>query len=238
MSRGLPIRLDGVAFRAGGRAILDGVSLGLDAPGVTAIIGPNGAGKSVLLRLIDGLLTPSAGRIALAPGARRAFVFQRPGLVRASAAHNVGLALGGCGRTERARRVRAALALVGLSDRAGDPATRLSGGEQQRLALARAWAVAPDLLLLDEPTAHLDPAASDAVERIVAGMAREGTKVLLVSHQLGQVARLARDVAVLSGGRLVEHGPVERVLSHPAAPETRAYLAGALPWTVFAASSP
>ncbi|ACL58533.1 ATP-binding cassette domain-containing protein [Methylobacterium nodulans] len=243
MSPGLPVLLDGVSFRAGGRAILDGVSLRIEEPGITAIIGPNGAGKSVLLRLLDGLLAPSQGRIRIGRGeggaVRRAFVFQRPGLIRASAARNVRLALGPAGlpRAEQAARIAAALALVGLADRAGDPATKLSGGEQQRLALARAWAVAPDLLLLDEPTANLDPAATEAVERVIAAMARAGTKVLLVSHHLGQVARLARDVVVLSEGRVVEHGPARQVLSDPRSPETRAYLAGELPWTAFAACS-
>ncbi|ACA18309.1 ABC transporter related [Methylobacterium sp. 4-46] len=242
MSPALPILLDGLSFRAGGRTILDRVSLRIEEPGITALIGPNGAGKSVLLRLLDGLLPLSAGAVRIGPGgapARRAFVFQRPGLVRASAGHNIRLALAAAGwrRAEARARCRAALALVGLADRARDPATRLSGGEQQRLALARAWAVAPDLLLLDEPTANLDPAAAERVEQVVAGMAREGVKVLLVSHHLGQVARLARDVVVLSGGRVAEHGPVSQVLTHPRAPETRAYLAGELPWTAFAACS-
>ncbi|MFE1598287.1 ATP-binding cassette domain-containing protein [Methylobacterium sp. ID0610] len=243
MSPALPIVLDGLTYRAGGRAILDRLSLRVEEPGITAVIGPNGAGKSVMLRLLDGLLVPSTGRIRIgpsgAPAARRAFVFQRPGLIRASAERNIRLALGvgGLSRPERAARTAAALALVGLAARARDPATRLSGGEQQRLALARAWAVAPDLLLLDEPTANLDPTATEAVERVVATMARAGTKVVLVSHHLGQVARLARDVVVLSQGRVVEHGPARQVLSDPRAPETRAYLAGELPWTAFAACS-
>lgn len=237
MSAGLPIVLDRLSFRAGGRAILDGASARIERPGITAVIGPNGAGKSVLLRLLDGLLPPSGGAIRIGRGEpiRRAFVFQRPGLLRASARRNVALALGGLPRPERAERVRAALALVGLEGRADDPATKFSGGEQQRLALARAWAAAPHLLLLDEPTANLDPAATEAVERVVAGMAREGTKVLMVSHHLGQVARLADDVLVLAAGRVAEYGPARQVLSDPRSPDARAYLAGELPWTAFAA---
>ncbi|AWN42006.1 phosphate ABC transporter ATP-binding protein [Methylobacterium durans] len=241
MSPALPIRLDGLGYRAGGRIILDRLDATIAAPGITALIGPNGAGKSVTLRLIDGLLAPSEGavRIGADGSARRAFVFQRPALVRASVARNLGLALEPLrlGRAERNARVAAALDRVGLGARAGDPATKLSGGEQQRLALARAWATEPQLLLLDEPTASLDPAATETIEALVAEMARAGTKVLIVSHNLGQVARLADDVIVMSGGRAVEHGPTRQVLFSPRTADARAYIKGELPWTSFAAAS-
>ncbi|WP_132254342.1 ATP-binding cassette domain-containing protein [Methylobacterium segetis] len=237
----VPIRLDGLVYRVGGRTILDCLDATIGGAGITAVIGPNGAGKSVTLRLIDGLLAPSAGtiRIGADGSARRAFVFQRPALVRASLARNIGLALDplGLGRAARAARIEAALARVGLQGRAGDPATKLSGGEQQRLALARAWATQPQLLLLDEPTASLDPAATETIEALVSEMARGGTKVVLVSHNLGQVARLADDVLVLAAGRAVEHGPTRQVLFSPRTAEARAYLKGELPWTSFAAAS-
>jgi len=130
---------------------------------------------------------------------RRAFVFQKPGLVRGSVQRNTALALAPLrlSRREAAERVHAALQEVGLRHRAEDAARKLSGGEQQRLALARALVMRPELLLLDEPTASLDPVTTEAVEGIVAGTAAAGTKVLLVSHNLGQVARLASDVLVL-----------------------------------------
>ena len=136
------IHLDGVSLTLGGRPILDRLSLEVAARGITALIGPNGAGKSVTLRVIEGLLRPDTGSVRLAPG-RRAFVFQRPALVRASAAANVALGLIplDLARRERAERIEAALARVGLSERASDAATRFSGGEQQRLVLARAWAM-------------------------------------------------------------------------------------------------
>jgi tungstate transport system ATP-binding protein len=228
--------IDGLTYRAGGRTVLDRLSLTAASPGITALVGPNGAGKSVLLRLIDGLLRPDGGSIRFGgpagATARRALVFQRPGLVRGSVARNVALGLMPLGLTRlaAAAAVEAALDRVGLGGRAGDAARKLSGGEQQRLALARALATQPDLLLLDEPTASLDPAATEAVERIVAGIAAEGTKVVLVSHHLGQVARLAEDVAVLAHGRVVEHGPVRSVLDDPQSPEARAYIAGEVPW--------
>ncbi|PJR07038.1 ATP-binding cassette domain-containing protein, partial [Sinorhizobium meliloti] len=149
MSGALPIVVDRLSYRVGETPILRGVDATLSSPGITAIIGPNGAGKSVLLRLLDGLLVPTGGSIRIGPSPqlrpRTAFVFQRPGLVRASAAANVALALVPLrlGTRDRRARVEAALRRVGLADRANAPATRLSGGEQQRLALARAWASEP-----------------------------------------------------------------------------------------------
>ena len=235
------LRLENLVLRRNGITILDGLTAVIPASGITALIGPNGAGKSVTLRVIDGLLKPDGGQVRFAAhgSVRRAFVFQRPALVRASALANVALGLVPLklSRAARAERAKAALARVGLTDRAGDPATRLSGGEQQRLALARAWAIEPDLLLADEPTANLDPLATERVEALIAEMAARGTKVLLVSHNLGQVMRLAEDVLVLSGGRAVEHGPTRAVLTTPQRPETRAYLSGELPWTSFAEAS-
>jgi tungstate transport system ATP-binding protein len=238
MSAEPAIHLDGVSLTLGGRPILDRLSLEVAARGITALIGPNGAGKSVTLRVIDGLLRPDTGSVRLMPG-RRAFVFQRPALVRASAAANVALGLIplDLARRERAERTEAALARVGLSERASDAATRFSGGEQQRLVLARAWAMRPDLLLLDEPTASLDPAATETIESLIVEMAGAGTAVLLVSHNLGQVARLADETVVLSAGRAVERGPTRSVLFSPRTAEARAYLTGELPWTSFAAAS-
>jgi tungstate transport system ATP-binding protein len=238
----LPLRIAGLVVEAGGRRVLDGIDLEIATRGITAVIGPNGAGKSTLLRALDGLAAPSAGRIVFggdAPRPRRAFVFQKTALVRASVARNVALAVEAepLAAAERAARVDHALARVGLSGRAQDAARRLSGGEQQRVAFARAWARAPELLLLDEPTASLDPAATEEIERLVAALRDAGTKILLVSHNLGQVARLAEDVVVLAAGRVAEHGPVDAVLRRPASDAARSYLRGELPWPSFDASS-
>ncbi len=242
MSEILPISLDGLSFRPTGRTVLDGLSATITSRGITAIIGPNGAGKSVSLRIIDGLLQPDAGTIRFGREGpdviRRAFVFQKPALVRGSVAYNVALAVGPLRLARHVvhARVSEALDRVGLADRARDAARQLSGGEQQRLALARAWACHPQLLLLDEPTANLDPGASEAIEALVMAIARSGTKVILVSHNLGQVARLAEDILVLDRGRAVEHGPAQAILHSPRTPEARAYLKGELPWNSFAAA--
>jgi tungstate transport system ATP-binding protein len=240
----LPIRIAGLTLVAGDRTVLSDLTAEVVTRGITAIIGPNGAGKSTLLRVLDGLVRPTRGTIAFGTGdvssePRRAFVFQKTALVRASVAHNVALALEAeaLSAQERASRIASALDRVGLSARARDAARRMSGGEQQRVAFARAWARRPELLLLDEPTASLDPAATEEIERLIRALRDDGTKILLVSHNLGQVARLAEDVLVLAGGRVAEHGPVDRILRTPASDAARAYLKGELPWMSFAGVS-
>ena len=239
MSAVLPIAIRDLSFRPGSRMVLNRLNATITTVGITALIGPNGAGKSVTLRIIDGLLQPDSGTIGFgnrpSQDVRRALVFQRPGLLRASIARNVALALSPwkLSRQAVAQRVGQALVAVGLADRADEGARRLSGGEQQRLALARAWVTEPELLLLDEPTASLDPGATEEIERLIISMARNGTKVVLVSHNLGQVARLAEDIIVISHGRAVEHGPAHQILSAPRSAEAQAYIKGELPWISF-----
>ncbi len=242
MSGVLPIAIRDLSFRPGSRMVLNRLNATITTVGITALIGPNGAGKSVTLRIIDGLLQPDSGTIGFgnrpSQDVRRALVFQRPGLLRASIARNVALALipWNLSREAVAQRVGRALVAVGLADRADEGARRLSGGEQQRLALARAWVTEPELLLLDEPTASLDPGATEEIERLIISMARNGTKVVLVSHNLGQVARLAEDIIVISHGRAVEHGPAHQILSAPRSAEAQAYIKGELPWISFSES--
>ena len=228
----LPIRAEAVSYAAGGAAILQGVSLAI-APGAPMLIlGPNGAGKSVLLRLLHGLLVPEAGRITPAAPIRGAMVFQRPVLLRRSVLANLRypMALAGVPAAERARRAEAALAEVGLSALAGRPARRLSGGEQQRLALARAAALEPEVLFLDEPCASLDPAATRAVEEIIGRIAARGTKIVMTTHDLGQARRLAGEVVFLHRGRVVECTAAARFFAGPASAEGAAFLQGELLW--------
>ena len=231
----LPLVLDGVSLQAGSTTILDRLDLKIVPGAPTLIVGPNGAGKTHLLRLCMGLDAPSAGRITWGGRAdramtRRAILFQRPVMLRRTASANVAYALAQAGvpHRERAGRIVTLLDRVGLSGLALRPARRLSGGEQQRLALARALARDPEILLLDEPTANLDPAATRGVEEIVLSAARSGIKILMASHDLGQVRRLAGDVIFLVRGALCEQGRAEEFLDHPRTPEAAAFLRGDL----------
>ncbi len=231
----LPLEVEGLAFRAGGRALVAGLDFRLEAGGLTVILGPNGAGKTLTLRMCHGLLAPTAGLVrwrggAARPALRQAMVFQRPVLLRRSARANLTHALACRGVPRRARRARAdeALARTGLAHLARAPARVLSGGEQQRLALARAWALDPEVLFMDEPTANLDPASSRAVEEVIAAIHRAGTKVVMTTHDLGQARRLADEVLFLCAGRLVERAPAATFFDTPATPEARAFLAGEL----------
>jgi tungstate transport system ATP-binding protein len=228
----LPILLEGVAFAAGETCILRDVTVALDAGPPTVLIGPNGSGKTTLIKLAMGLLAPTAGRIRHAQpdraARRHAIVFQKPVMLRRSAGSNVAYALKAAGRSADAATVMKLLNRVGLAALAERPARALSGGEQQRLALARALARDPELLFLDEPTASLDPAATKAVEDIVAGAAAVGVKIVMSTHDLGQARRLAGDIVFLAKGRLIEQATTERFFAAPSTPEARAFVAGEL----------
>ena len=229
----LPLRVAGVSFAAGGRAIIDGVSLDIEAGPSTIILGANGAGKSVLMRLMHGLLQPTAGRVAWhAEGARRhqAMVFQRPVMLRRSALANVIYPLEFAGVPRAAKVAMEALEEVGLAHVAQRPARVLSGGEQQRLALARAWALHPEVLFLDEPTANLDPGATREIENIIKAFDAAGTKIVMSTHSLGQARRLGDEVIFLHQGRVAERSPIDRFFPQPASAEAAAFVKGELPW--------
>jgi len=225
------LTLDGVGCRRRGNALLADVSLTLTAGTRTLLLGPNGAGKTLLLRLCHGLLTPSCGHIRWhgAPP-RQAMVFQRPVMLRRSALANVVYALevAGVPRAHRIRRAREALADLGLAGLAGRPARLLSGGEQQRLALARCWALAPDVLFLDEPTAALDPASSAAIENAIHRFHDAGVSIVMSTHDLGQARRLADDVVFLLGGRLLEHTAATRFFERPETSAAQRFVGGEL----------
>ena len=233
----LPLSLEGLGYAAGGEMRIAGITAQLSAGPRTIILGPNGAGKSLLLRLCHGLLQPTAGRVRWhATGAmvrrRQAMVFQRPVVLRRSAAGNIAFALKlqGLGRGERRTRIAEVLERTGLQALAHRPARVLSGGEQQRLALARAWALEPEVLFLDEPTASLDPGATRAVEQLVDSIHRSGTKIVMTTHDLAQARRLADEILFLNRGRLVERGPAAPFFAGPATPEAAAFLKGELTW--------
>jgi len=231
----LPLRLERVSFAAGGRTIIDPLDLTLEAGASTVILGANGAGKSVLMRLMHGLLAPSTGRVAWStegPRRRQAMVFQRPVMLRRSALANVVYAIDAAGVPvgQQLRLAREALQEVGLAYAAGRPARVLSGGEQQRLALARAWALHPEVLFLDEPTANLDPGATREIEAVIKAFDVAGTKIVMSTHSLGQARRLGDEVVFLHQGRVAERAPIDKFFPQPASPEAAAFVKGELPW--------
>jgi len=231
----LPIVLSGVTVKAGAVTILDGVTQTIAAGPPTVLIGPNGAGKTTLLRVIMGLVAPDAGSVAWGTHkdparVRRAIVFQRPVMLRRSAAANIAYALGAAGvpRAQHEERIAEMLALVGLSELVSRPARKLSGGEQQRLALARALARDPSVLLLDETTASLDPAATKGIEDLVRAIAARGVKVVMSTHDLGQARRLGGDVVLMHRGRVIEHGPAAAFFAQPRTEQARTFITGEL----------
>ncbi len=231
----IPIEGRGLVLERGGRRLIDAIDLTVGTNGLTVIMGPNGAGKSVLLRLLAGLLQPDGGSVLWAGRVpdrsrmtRLGFVFQQPILLRRSALANIRYVLRSGSWRARSDRAMAALARAGLAHLSDMPARRLSGGEQQRLALARALAPEPEVLLLDEPCANLDPAATAAIESLVADAARNGTKTVLVTHDIGQARRLADEVVFLHGGRIVERSHAATFFDAATSDEARAYLAGQL----------
>ena len=231
----LPIRFENVTVAAGAVTMLEVVALTLTSGPPTILVGPNGSGKSTLLRTAMGLTRPSLGRVTWGgreniPPTRRAIVLQRPVMLRRSTSGNIHYALqaSGVARKEMPGRISELLALVGLEQLADRPARRLSGGEQQRLALARALARDPATLFLDEPTASLDPAATKAIEDIIRAVSLRGIKVVMATHDLGEARRLAGDIAMLHRGRMIETGPAASFFNAPRTAEARAFLAGEL----------
>ena len=234
----LPLVVDGLGFSVREQWLIKDVSFSLGARGRTFIVGPNGAGKSILLKICHGLLSPTTGTVRWASGSsrqqrqRQAMVFQKPVLLRRSARANVEYALSVRGVTKKDARERVdrVLEATGLTAIAHRQARVLSGGEQQRLVLARAWALRPRVLFLDEPAAHLDPAATAAIEDVIQQVSNAGSKIIMVTHDLGQVRRLADEVLFLHQGQLLEQAASEDFLAHAKSQEARAFVEGLLLW--------
>ncbi len=234
----LPLELRGVCYDSGRHRLIKAVSARLEAGPRTILLGPNGAGKSLLLRLCHGLIAPTAGEIVWRGGAGRnllhfqAMVMQRPVLLRRSVAANIDFALSlrNISRAARKRRIAEALERTGLGAFARAPARVLSFGEQQRLALARSWALRPQVLFLDEPTANLDPAATHVIEEVIVAMAATGTKIFMATHDLGQARRLADEVMFMHRGYLLEYSAADAFFAGPENEQARAFLRGELLW--------
>jgi tungstate transport system ATP-binding protein len=233
----LPVNARDAGYRVQGTDLLADLTLSLQHGPRTVLIGPNGAGKSLTLRLLHGLLAPTTGIIRWAGSAptrrlrmRQAMVFQNPVLLRRSVRANVDfvLRIHGLPRRQRQTRIDEVLEQATLGPVARRSARVLSGGEQQRLAIARAWALNPEILFLDEPTASLDPAAALAVERMIDGIHQRGTKIVMTTHDMGQARRLGDEILFLHGGRLLERAASATFFDQPRCKEAQAFLRGGL----------
>ena len=228
------LRLRDASVRLGQVQALQGATLDVHRGDFIALVGANGSGKTTLLRLLHGQVAFTGTREGLAAGAVQAMVYQRPFMLRLSVANNLRIALWLAGVPRAAREPRAAQALkrVGLAALCDRPARVLSGGEQQRLALARAWAVRPDVLFLDEPTASLDPGAKREVEALLEGFKCEGMTLVMSTHNLGQAKRLATRVVYLDHGTLAVDLPTARFFADHVDDRAERFLKGELTWSL------
>ena len=229
----LPLRVTGAGVRRRGKRLIGPVDLEVGETGFTVVIGPNGAGKTSLLRLLHGLERPGDGGVAwrvpeVDARAHQAYVFQSPIMMRRTALESVAYALRvhGVSRRKARSRAREWLDRVGLGAAADRPAQVLSGGERQKLALARALIREPQVLFLDEPCASLDGRATREIEAILSGAYDQGVRILMSTHDMGQARRLATEVLFLHKGLIHEAAPAEAFFADPATAEARAFLKG------------
>ena len=233
MSEMFPLIVERAVTRRRGKVLVGPVDLRLEAGGVTVVIGPNGAGKTSLLRMLHGIARLNAGSVRWACGdaearERQAFVFQTPVMLRRSVRENLTypLRINRVGRKTAEAQAEAMAAKVGLSEALGRSALALSGGERQKLALGRALIRQPEVLFLDEPCAALDGRATREVEAILQAAVKDGTRLIMSTHNMGQARRLARDVVFLLGGRIHERATAERFFENPETAQARAFLRG------------
>ena len=235
-SQFFPLMVKKLIYANNNRQLIDGLNFKIELPGVSAIMGPNGAGKSLTLRLLHGLIKPTSGSIKWGTATNQdlvqehqAMVFQKPILLRRTVQDNLIYALKTKPKLDKGAQttlLQQALARAQLTSHAKSPARTLSGGEQQRLAMARALIHRPSILFLDEPTSSLDPSATKAVEDLIKTATLEGTKVIMVTHDIGQARRLSDEIIFLNQGKVTEHGTSEQVMSQPNSLAAQQYFSG------------
>ena len=230
----LPLKVSGLSYSIKRKPLLSNLDLVIDSPGISVVLGPNGAGKSLLVRLLHGLLKPDYGQIIwngrmldLSIRKQQAMVFQKPVLLRRSVEANIKFVLKNHALTDR-HNCEDILQQAGLLSQRHQPARLLSGGEQQRLALARALATSPQVLFLDEPTASIDPGSTYRIENLLMETRDSGVKLILVTHDIGQARRLASDVFFMHWGRILEHSDAQSFFEQPSTAEASAFLQGDL----------
>jgi tungstate transport system ATP-binding protein len=223
------IELKEVIVKSDGRSILNIPHAVIPADRICACIGPNGAGKTTLLKLLDGLIKPDSGSIAYSTEPiKSALVLHHTPMIKASARINIAM-VRDADASISSTEIDAVMGQIGLSHLSNSPAHKLSAGERQKLCLGRAILQRPNLALLDEPTANLDPNTTEQVEEIIRQFKVQGTDVIFTSHQLAQVQRLAEYIVFIDHGEVKEKGPVGPFFSNPQTQAAQRYLHQELP---------
>ena len=231
------IEISDLSFEFNGKALISIEKLIVYEPKITVILGPNGAGKSLLLKLIQGIQKPSAGQIKLRGipieenQERLTMVLQAPILLRLSVYYNIAMCMNRSNfllNSSEKEAIYRLLKKVGLEDKLNVPAKLLSGGEKQKLSLARALISNPSILLVDEPTSTIDPTTTLLIENMIREQSELGTKIIFVTHDINQAFRLANDAVMIYKGKIVEHGSVESFFQKPSSSFTKRYLSGSL----------
>lgn len=242
MTESIAIHIRNLSKSYSGRVVLNVPELSIAKGTITAVIGPSGAGKSTLLRLVNMLEAPTGGQIeyfgrrtpekpadVLALRRSMAFMFQKPMLLDTTVYENIafGLKARGFSRKEIDARVSGALEQIGMSSQAGQKAKTLSGGEAQRVSLARSLVIEPQILLLDEPTSNLDPANVELLEKLVCEQNKKsGVTIIIITHNLFQARRISENIVFLYQGDLIEAGPSAEVFKNPRDERTAAFIEG------------
>ena len=228
----LPIKLDSIDYFIGETYLISNANIEIKSDGITVIMGPNGSGKSLFLNLLHGLILPNNGTITFNGlplnkkiRRRQAMVFQTPTLLRRTVLSNMVFVDSLDGKIDLIR-CKKILEMLGLEQFHNQPAKLLSSGEKQRLALARALVLKPDILLLDEPTANLDPASIYVIEEIVKNAGRCGVKIIFITHDISQAKRIGDDIIFIHKGKILEYKKTAALFKNPKCPETKAYIQG------------
>ena len=228
-----PMTAKGVVVRRRGKRLLGPIDVSFEASGITVVLGPNGAGKTTFLKALHGLERLNGGDVTWnVPDkdaqSKQAYVFQTPIILRRSVRHNLAypLSLARLGKDENIQLVVEWAQRIGLHDALDRPATRLSGGEKQKLALARALISKPEVLFLDEPCTNLDGRSTREIETLLRAAHQGGTKIIMATHDLGQARRLASDIIFIVDGHIHETGAVDTCFTNPQTPALSAFLKG------------